>query len=374
MSSETKMRFALRTKIGVFVLLYCGGILFGLDLIYSNFFHREDTGSARISSARYSHGFAANYQGPDSWGPLNYQLYTNSLGFKDGMVRKVAAKADAHRTLLIGDSFTEGMGMRFEDSFAGMLYQAGQVHAEKIEFLNAAVSSYSPVIYLQKIRLLLESGFRFDELIVFLDISDIGEEATTYFCIDDEPRYRRHCDANAPLNLKEELKQWIRQNLVVLNRTRLLIKDGVRAWLGDDDWNAQVVLTLDSIPNMESSWTFAGSTTTLPPLGIEGGIARGLKNMKALADLLAERRIPLTIVVYPWPLQLAHDDQDSRHIAIWREFCIRNCKSFINLFPAFYAERDAHPDWYNRLFIHGDIHFSVEGHVLMFRELSKHLF
>ncbi len=59
--------------------------------------------------------------------------------------------------------------------------------------------------------------------------------------------------------------------------------------------------------------------------------------MRALADLLAARNIPLTIVVYPWAQQLAQGDRDSRQVALWREFCAGRCKAFINLFPVFFA-------------------------------------
>ena len=152
-----------------------------------------------------------------------------------------------------------------------------------------------------------------------------------------------------------------------------MIRREIEAWRGDD-FNAEGVLAVNSAENAESSWTFPGSVTDLPPLGLEGGIARALRNMQALADLLAEHGIPLTVVVYPWPVQLAHDDRDSRQVAVWREFCVKNCKAFINLFPAFFAAKDAHADWYQRFFIFGDVHFSAEGHALVFRELSKHLF
>jgi lysophospholipase L1-like esterase len=57
----------------------------------------------------------------------------------------------------------------------------------------------------------------------------------------------------------------------------------------------------------------------------------------------------------------------------WRAFCVKNCRAFINLFPAFLAEKDVHKDWYDRLFIDGDVHFSAGGHSLMFRDLAKRL-
>jgi hypothetical protein len=72
-------------------------------------------------------------------------------------------------------------------------------------------------------------------------------------------------------------------------------------------------------------------------------------------------------------MQLAHDDRDSRQVKIWREFCAKNCKAFVNLFPVFFAQKDAHPDWYERLFIDGDLHFNAAGSRLAFEEMAKAL-
>src|SRR5207302_984891 len=95
-------------------------------------------------------------------------------------------------------SFTEGIGSDFDESFAGLLQRAGRMRSDPIEFLNAGVLSYSPVVYYQKTKFLIEAGLQFDELVVFIDISDIHDEATTYFCIDDHPEYRRFCRDEGP--------------------------------------------------------------------------------------------------------------------------------------------------------------------------------
>src|SRR6266481_8366479 len=115
----------------------------------------EKQRSVRVANAIYDHGFAANFDGYDFWGELRYRLITDNLGLRDASVRDVPLKSASRRILLIGDSFTEGIGMSFEDSFAGMLYRAGQERSEKIEFLNAGVASYSPSIYYKKIKYLL---------------------------------------------------------------------------------------------------------------------------------------------------------------------------------------------------------------------------
>src|SRR5262249_15599840 len=50
-------------------------------------------------------------------------------------------------------------------------------------------------LYYRKVKQLLERGLRFDELVVFSDVSDVYDEATHYFCQDEDARYQKYCDA-----------------------------------------------------------------------------------------------------------------------------------------------------------------------------------
>jgi hypothetical protein len=148
-----------RAVVNAGLFVYCLALFLAFDLAYSTLIRGEEKQHpVRIADAKYDHGFAANFDGYDVWGELWYRLTTDSLGLKDTSVRNVPQKSDSRRVLLIGDSFAEGIGMSFADSFAGLLYRAGQERSEKIEFLNAGVASYSPSIYYKKIKYLLESG------------------------------------------------------------------------------------------------------------------------------------------------------------------------------------------------------------------------
>ena len=95
--------------------------------------------------------------------------------------------------------------------------------------------------------------------------------------------------------------------------------------------------------------------------------------MGKLSDLLASRGIPLTIVVYPWAQQIAQNDRDSRQVRIWRDFCPGRCKTFIDLFPPYFAIADRDKNWYEHLYIIGDDHFSVAGNRILYEELAKRL-
>jgi hypothetical protein len=362
-----------RAVVNTGVAAYCLALFLAFDFAYSTLTRGEEKQRpVRIANPVYDHGFAANFDGYDVWGELRYRLTTDSLGFKDASVRNVPLKSTSRRILLIGDSFAEGIGMSFEDSFAGMLDRAGQQRSEKIEFLNAGVASYSPSIYYKKIKYLLESGLQFDEVVVFSDTSDVTDEATSYFCIDDNPKYRAYCSpaegAAQPEAAPPKKTDFFIDRFVVTNRVRIYIKKSVQSFLG----NRRRSINTD---HARIGWVIPGLdvASDYRPLGVEGGIARSLQNMRALSDLLAARNIPLTIVVYPWAQQLAQGDRDSRQISLWREFCQSRCKEFINLFPVFFAATEADKDWYEHLFILGDDHFSAAGNRLMFRELARHL-
>jgi hypothetical protein len=359
-----------RVLLNAAMVFYCFALFLIFDFAYSALTMGEERGrAARVYDPVYDHGFAPNFDGYDVWGEVRYRLITDSLGFKDASSREVPLKSDAHRILLIGDSFAEGIGQSFETSFTGLLAEEGGRRGDKIEFLNAGVASYSPSIYYKKIKYLLERGLKFDEVVLLSDSSDVEDEATSYFCIDDDPKYQSLCTTPAGVGPPSSApkRDFFIDHFVITNRVRILLKRWVQSWLG----NRRRAIEQD---HNRIGWTTENpDPARYKPLGIDGGIARSLQNMTRLSDLLASRGIPLTIVVYPWAQQIAQNDRDSRQVALWRDFCRTRCKAFIDLFPVYFAAADRDKDWYEHLYILGDDHFSAAGNRMMFEELKKRL-
>jgi len=360
----TLKRILINTMMG----FYCVALFLIFDFAYSTYTRGDEREvNPRRFDPVYGHDLTSNFDGYDVWGESRYRLITDSLAFKDASTREVPLASNVHRVLLMGDSFTEVIGTPFEDSFAGLLAGAGEQRSDKIEFLNGGVSDYSPVNYYKKIRYLLDRGLKFDEVVLLPDVSDVFDEAMSKFCIDDDPKYQAHCkDIRDPTGKRPATRTWD-ETFVVTNRVRILAKFWIQLKLG----NRRKALETDF---SRASWTMDRTEPArYSPLGIDGGIARSLENMTKLSDLLSSRGIPLTIAVYPWPQQIARNDRDSRHVALWRDFCRGRCKDFIDLFPVFFAAADRDKDWYEHLYIFGDVHFSAAGNRIMYEELAKRL-
>ena len=140
----------------------------------------------RIPNKNYKYTFAkkksfkSNYQGHE------FIIKTNNLGFRDFEVRDL--DKDSHYTIIIGDSFVEGIPFEFEDTLVGYLNK--RLYDQKIknyEFLNAGVASYSSYLYQKKITNILDenSWLKIDKVVLLLDKSDVIDDLSYL----DRPEY-----------------------------------------------------------------------------------------------------------------------------------------------------------------------------------------
>jgi len=313
-------------------------------------FYREHS-TFRVAHPVYHHGFTPNVSvDREYWGPLAAAYRINSLGFRDRVVRDVPLQGGKRRILVIGDSFTEGIGIDYEKTFAGLMDEA--LAPRGIEVLNAGVASYTPIIDYRRVQHLVEEvGLRFDELIVFIDIGDIQDE-TTYAL-----------DASGNVDFKQH--RWVTENRAnwEFGKPRGLASLPLRNVLRKHTLAAssayEALLTaLSRGPRRAAAWTT--DPDVFEQYG-RAGLEKAQQNMDRLADLAEARGIRLTAAVYPWPDQILLRDQPSKQQTAWREWALRRGVGFIDCFPTF-MQAGAGPDVVRREFIRGDIHWNEAGH------------
>lgn len=296
--------------------------------------------------------------------PYKYRICTNSNGFKISCLSKRNQDKEFD-IAIIGDSFTEGVGLAFEKTFVGVIAS----NLSELKIANLGVSGYSPSIYFHKIKYLLDRGVKFKHVIVFVDMSDVHNEAVHYEVVKgrvkDRELVERSIFRTKPFDVDSRL--WIKQRLsrffpLTYNAARKL---KMLATKGEKTFNYHPV------PGV--SWVHDQSATAYGEVGLPRAISLSVGYMEALYGELRRLGISLSIVVYPWPDNLVFDIEDSPHVRLWSDFCKGKCVHFINLFPLFWdrVRLEGLENSIMNYYFAGDVHFNAMGNQIIGEEIVR---
>jgi len=348
------------TQSTVIVILF-----FSFDFVYTKYFREPNNQESvyRVRNNIYHHSFLPSYNGIGNWGGEQYRVCTDPNGFKSSCENTLTSRT-SFDIAFIGDSYTEAIGVPYDDSFVGMF---ANTH-KNINIANLGVASYAPTVYRKKIENLISRGYEFNHVVVFIDISDIQDEAN----------YFRDSKGNVQLSpngaiqqdiLLTKIKEYVADNfslfMLLYSSIGQLLQDDLRTSSGD-------IFALE-----KSEWTHNTSSNAYGDLGVIGSIEKAVQEMTRLHEFLQSNNIKLSVGVYPWPEQIremAEKNNDSNlQVDIWREFCINRCDHFINMFPKYFkmVKKSSIDGVYNAYFIQGDHHYNRQGNLLIYEALLE---
>ena len=304
----------------------------------------------------YHHTLAANYNGLTSFDQqTEYRFCTNDGGFKSDCNNIVNGKD--YDIAFLGDSFTEGIGLPYEKTFVGLI--AAQFPDKKIA--NLAVASYAPSVYYTKLLTLINEGYHFKEVVIYIDISDIQDESN-YAIVDG-----RVVDT-----LKNTTKL---QPFPLINFGLKGLESRFRSTI-----NSDINLTKSNLDetayrkeNRRSAWTIDDSDEGFGEIGLQASIDKSVALLDKIHALCKENNIKLSVGVYPWPGQVLFDPKESKQVKIWQKFCTDKCTHFYNSFPTLsnLAEVSTKQDVINKYYFIGDVHFNEAGNKLIATDFLK---
>lgn len=352
---KSKYWFEKHPKIVFTVFLII--TVFILDFVFAKIFIPFDYNSFRCPDPCFHHGLLPNQKTKNKWGDKIFNLYTNSLGFKDKECRFIPLNAENKRILFIGDSFTEGVGMSWEESFVGIIDN----EIPEVEILNAGVVSYSPKLYYLKIKYLIETvSLKFDEVYVFIDNSDVMDEIT----------YRdfKPYDQNAIKKAGYKFRGWLFKNSYLFYSLSNFINKSRRNPI-TETWNPfsgksvadESATQDDSFMAAITDWSY--NNENYETWGKEG-LELAAQNMEKLTEFCKSKQINVTVVIYPWPNLIQRHDLNNIQVRFWEGFCRRNNVRLVNLFPAFITNKNP-AEMINIYFIPGDVHWNEQGNRYM---------
>ena len=343
--------------------------------------------SLRVQHPVYHHDLKKNGREIGQWGRETYELCTDENGFKTSCnsSNKSVKNFDI---AFIGDSFTEGVGLAYEDTFVGQISKS----RPKLKIANLGVSSYSPSIYFSKVNFLLEQGITFKELVVYIDISDIQDEANLYELADGivvpkgevSPKGAvapmsalAPMSAVAPMSALAPMSAVAPMGEVASMGVEVSNYSSIKKWAHRSFpltyYGLHLLkilyfpLDLDQAYLMadyqRGAWTYNPSSIGYGQGGVKGGIEQSLRAMTKLSDLLRDKGINLSVGVYPWPSQLLYDTAASEQVHVWENFCKTRCVRFYNSFDSFFALKDkiSANKTIELYFVPGDVHHNRKG-------------
>ncbi|PPR45472.1 MAG: hypothetical protein CFH18_00466 [Alphaproteobacteria bacterium MarineAlpha5_Bin8] len=358
-------------KIKMIIIFCCSFFL--IDYLFTFFLQKKinfyeinyPSLDHRVSNQYFHHSFAQNVNTKDIWGSYEYEFITNSLGFKDKSNRKISKKSNIKRIIFIGDSFTEGIGYKYEDTFVGLI--DNKFENMQKEVLNAGVASQSPILYYLKIKYLIEKmKIDFDELIVFLDISDIPDEVYYKNSYDNTVKKNNNyyeLEKKIGVFLSRSFSSILLYNLVgeYLHQLKEYIQLRLNA-------SKEFQISFFKIKNNQINFYKSinverGNWTHNEKLWEKHGKkGRDLAkiNLENLLDICKKNNIAMSLVIYPWPNQIYYNSNPLNHRVFWENWSKNNSINFYDFFN--YFDLNNKEQVISEYFIAGDIHWNQNGH------------
>jgi hypothetical protein len=301
-------------------------------------------------AAAHHHDLVPDRELTRVWGAVRYPWKTDRFGFRTGTCAPGAPEKGREAIFVIGDSFTEALGSSYEASFAGLMACAAAAQGKEV--YNLGVASYSPAIYHRKIQAAAgRLGIKPAEIFVFLDLSDIDDDANVYRAGGDT-------SAGAPKSAGLAFS-WAEVGLFFVNNFASV------HFVHD--------LSVSSSFHRKMSFGRARARWTFDPDLLESWGRRGLEvaggNLDRIVALCRDWHCRVTLIVYPWPDNVAAGDRDSLQVRHWRAWAQARGVRFVDGFAPFF--REPAEAAIGRYFIAGDVHFTEAGNRLLFDEVKK---
>ncbi len=310
----------------------------------------------------------------------NATMKTNSMGFR---ARNTPEKDNSeYRIVMLGDSFTMGEGVSYEDSFSNLLENyLNKSSKRKYDVIDCGVESYSPI--LEYLQLKEDIGIlKPDMVIMNFDMSDVLNEYVYrkegVLGKDSEPMsVNGFQDFNkARGSAVTRAENWVYGNLFITSAISGLLREHMEKPLDIKNVDLETAV-------MKSNRLMLLHTLKEPEFEefglIMSEIEDSILRTKKLCD---EHGSQFILSTYPWGHQvndrewipgrydyISKSSQISdRTVNELERFCVQNNIPFFNAFPYFRNYKGE-----ELLYFHHDMHWTPAGHKLMARYLYEAL-
>ena len=188
---------SIKRKLNV-LLIYFFLFLF-VDLIFSNFIYKQNFRNNCILNNNNFYYLDKNCYFKQKYirNIPAYDVYTNNLGNR---YSKKEFDPNLKNIFYFGDSFTYGLGLKYEKTFVGLI----EKEKKNLNHLNFALQGYSPSVYLYQLNKMINKDILPSKIFLALDFTDIFEEIDVW---DYKVNYNNPILKNSKSFIDEDIKK-----------------------------------------------------------------------------------------------------------------------------------------------------------------------
>ena len=349
---------------------------------------------------KYSHNFIPN-KGfrlkSSKKDEFDVSVRINNFGFR-GKDINLEPKLETKRIMMIGDSFTFGVGAKEDETIPYLFEEELKKQGENVEVINAGVGHSSPIIYYLKLRDLYLK-FKPDMVVLLFDFSDLWDDwSMERHAVYDKDGELLYLDSTLMYGKKDwwdivrrnsEVCTYVHNKIVrTAQKIQALgLKNYIKAKLGGKRAKAAIVTSNDV-------------TERIDPIEYDGYLLmrgrereayikkhwrRTEKYLLKIRDLLDKKDIELNIVTYPYGIHVAADEwgegriywgfekgkiyKDRYAFQIVEDFARKNNIYYINILEDFLLSKKEDPN--KKLFFDLDGHITPKGNEIIAKSLVK---
>lgn len=298
----------------------------------------------------------------------SYKVYTDSNGLRVEKNKKTRSK---NKVIFLGDSFTYGFGVNYENSLPGLISKKTK---NEYDVLNFGVPGYSPSKNYYNLKKFLKNNenIKISKVFYILDLTDVHDEAN---------RWEGMLDGDIPVIADKTIEKEIKKTFDYKNKFRTIrfISYYLNNNLRNIRKNIKNFTNQNEQENFNQSPTFWGSFTHTSSKELKDndnyiklwnndylyGLNKIKVKIKEISQLINDYNAEFYIAVHPWieTLELGQEEFDWENYAA--EVCeYSNCKKLINFFKVINKLKKENSTWQTQVYFKKDLHFNKLGNSL----------
>ena len=267
---------------------------------------------------------------------------------------------------IFGDSFSFGEGLEYEETFVGLI----EKKLNNYNVYNFGVSSYSPSVYIYKLKQKIKNKIFPEKILLFLDLTDVHDESARWnydleknlIKLNNQEvfdRNKQNIDFTSKnFKIAKEISSILNFNLRIL-RSKISNSFNKKNKAIRVKQSIQGQFTYKKLENLDKEFW--------KDVNFEKGLNNIRRNINLVGDISKKYNSEFYLIIYPWAETLEFGENEFSWSGFGYDLCIKaNCK-LINTIPSFIEYKKNSKNWVNELYFVNDEHFNSKGA----KELAK---